>query len=94
MVSVADTTISVNYILLSINIAALQFGESDLFIIEGSTPRSIAVERLDVSYPLEVKVYSSTIDEYKQNHIQMGCTLTLDEIGIRESTVDPAECKQ
>ena len=69
----------------------LQFGESDIFVREGPTSRSIAIQRRDVSGPLSIKVLSSTIGEYKENHVQMGCNLTLDDLGIQESVVDPAE---
>ena len=72
-------------------IAAIKFGESDVFVREGQPPRSIAIQRRDVSHPLEIRVYSTTIKEYKQHYGQIGCNLTLDEIGIQETQVDPAE---
>lgn len=71
----------------------LQFGESDSFIKEGPTSRSIAVQRHDVSDALNIRVLSSTIGEYKENHVQMGCSLTLDDLDVQESLVDPAESK-
>ena len=62
-----------------------------MFIREGPTSRSIAIQRRDISSPLAIRVFSSTIDEYKENHVEMGCNLTLDDLGIQESQIDPAE---
>ena len=73
--------------------AGLQFGESDLFVKEGPTSRSIAVQRRDISGSLEVKVFASTITEYRENYVEMGCNLTLNDLNIQESQLDPAEGK-
>ena len=75
----------------TIVIAGLQFGESDVFVKEGPTSRSIAIRRRDISSPFGIRVFSSTVSQYKQNHVQMGCNLTLDDLGIQESQIDPAE---
>ena len=68
---------------------AIKFGEDDVFVREGNSPRSVPIERKDVSYPIGVKVYLTTIEGYKRGH--MGCNLTLDEIGVQEAQIDPAE---
>ena len=64
-----------------------------MFVREGPTTRSIAIQRRDVSSPLGIRVFSSTIDEYKENHVETGCNLTLDDLGIQELQIDPAEGK-
>ena len=71
--------------------AAIEFGESDVFVREGPVSRSIPIQRRDVSHPLGIKVYSTTFEGYKQRHDQTGCNLTLDEIFIENSQMDPAE---
>ena len=71
--------------------AGLQFGESDLFVREGPTSRSLAIQRRDISGSLEIKVFASTITEYRENHVEMGCNLTLNDLNIQESQLDPAE---
>ena len=70
---------------------ALEFGESDIFIREEQAVRPVAIQRRDTKYPLGLKVYSRTVDEYKQIQEQTGCNLTLEDIGIQESQIDPAE---
>ena len=62
-----------------------------MFVREGQHPRLVPIQRRDIMHPLEIKVYSTTIEEYKLHHYQMGCNLTLDTIGVQETKADPAE---
>ena len=59
-----------------------------MVVQEGQHPRLVPIQRRDVMHPLEIKVYSTTIEEYK---LQMGCNLTLNTIGVQEKQTDPAE---
>ena len=71
---------------------AIRFGEDDVRIKEGISPRAIAVERVDVSEPVWITVNVTTIKEYKQHQLSAsGCNLTLDDLGVNETLVDPAE---
>ena len=62
-----------------------------MIVREGQHPRLVPIQRRDVMHPLEIEVYSTTIEEYKLHHYQMGCNHTLNTIGVQETQVDPAE---
>ena len=59
-------------------------------------PRLVAIERMqtDLSKPLWVAVYLSTIERYKlREYGSSECKITLADLGIVENQDDPAEGK-
>ena len=62
-------------------------------ILREDQARVIAVERAAIdSTVLGIKVYVSTIEGYMQRtQTTSGCNLTLADIGVNETLVDPAE---
>jgi hypothetical protein len=73
---------------------AIRFGEIDVQIREGSSLRSVAIERTDsdLSTPAWVTVYVATLEEYKlREYRTSGCNLSLADLEIDENLDNPAE---